>query len=87
MTVIKYKINNQTGRDLTANDWPSARALREQTQVEEIAQFSLWSVIAEVTNNDASITHTNVDANGVPQMWDETTQSTVPYVDTTNAPQ
>ena len=87
MTVIKYRINNQTGRDLTADDWPSAQTLRAQTQVEEIAQFSLWTIIAEITNNDASITHINIDANGVPQMWDETSQTLVPYIDTTTAPE
>jgi len=85
MTVIKYRINNQTGRDLRADDWPSARALREQTQLEEIAQFSLWSVIAEVTNNDGSIVHTNSDANGVPLMLEE--GIFVPYIDTTTAPE
>jgi hypothetical protein len=86
MTVIKYKINNQTGRDLIANDWASAQTLREQTQAEEIAQLNWWSVIAQITNNDGSTTHAPVDVNGTPQMWDEATQSTVPYVDTTNAP-
>lgn len=86
MTVIKYKINNQTARDLIADDWDSAQTLKAQTQAEEIAQFNWWIVIAQITNNDGSITHINVDANGVPQMWDETTQTLAPYIDTTTAP-
>jgi hypothetical protein len=84
MTTIQYRINNQTGRDLTADDWETAKALQEKTQAEEIAQFKFWSATAEVTNNDGSITQCPIDDNGVPIMYDLEADAMVPYVDTTS---
>lgn len=83
MTTIRYRINNQTGRDLTADDWESAKALQTKTIEDEIKQLGWWSVIAEITNKDATITHCPIDDNGVPIMYDLETDSMVPYVDLT----
>ena len=85
MTVINYKINNQTSRELIATDWTSAQTLQAQTQAEEIAQLGWWSIIALITNNDGTITMCGVDENGVPLNLDENGQL-VPYVDTTTSP-
>lgn len=82
MTIINYKINNQTSRDLTANDWASAQTLQAQTQAEEIAQFQWWKIVAVITNNDNTITMTGVDENGVPQSTDEE-GNPAPYIDIT----
>jgi hypothetical protein len=86
MTIIKYKINNQTSRNIIADDWASAQKLREQTKNEEISQFGWWSIISEITNNDGSVTHCPIDTNGIPQMWDDTSGTVVPYVDNTISP-
>ena len=84
MTTINYKINNQTGRNLTAKDWVEAQALQQKTIQEEIDQFKWWSIIAVITNNDGTITMTGIDANGTPISMDDS-GNTVPYVDTTIA--
>lgn len=83
MTIIRYKINNQTGRELIADDWESAKALRQKTQEEELAQFNWWSAFAVITNNDGSITHAPIDNNGNPVEWDDNTASMLPYQDKT----
>jgi hypothetical protein len=86
MTTINYKINNQTGRELIASDWESAKTLKSTTQAEEISQFGWWSIIAQVTNNDNTIAMCPVDENGVPLDIDIETETMVPYVDKTVAP-
>lgn len=83
MTTIRYRINNQTARDITADDWESAKTLQAQTQAEEMARFGFWNAIAEVTNNDGSITQCSIDENGTPMMYDAETNAVVPYVDNT----
>ena len=85
MTTINYKINNQTGRDLTAKDWAEAQSLQQKTIQEEITQFQWFTIVAVITNNDGTVTMTGIDTNGVPQVVDEN-GNIVPYVDTTVAP-
>ena len=85
MTTINYKINNQTGRNLTAKDWVEAQALQQKTIQEEITQLQWFTIVAVITNNDGTITMTGIDANGVPQCLDEN-GNIVPYVDTTVVP-
>jgi hypothetical protein len=85
MTIINYKINNQTAKELTASDWTSAQTLQAKTQAEEIAQFGWWSIIAVVTNNDNTITMCSVDENGVPLEFDDEVNNLAPYIDKTVA--
>lgn len=85
MTIINYKINNQTGKDLAATDWDSAKTLQAQTQAEEIAQLGFWSIVAVVTNNDGTVTMTDINENGIPVAHDAETGELGPYVDKTVA--
>ncbi len=86
MTTINYKINNQTGRELIASDWESAKTLKSTTQAEEIAQLGWWSIIAIITNNDGTTTMCGIDENGVPLDFDNETDNLIPYIDKTVAP-
>jgi hypothetical protein len=86
VTIINYKINNQTARDLKSSDWESAKTLQAQTQAEEIAQFNWWNIIALVTNNDGTLTMCPIDSNGNPLEFDENGNQVI-YVDKTVAPE
>ena len=82
MTTIKYRINNQTSRTIIASDFNSAQIMRQQIIEEELPQLGWYVIIAEITNNDGSITMCPIDAQGIPQTSDEE-GNTIPYVDTT----
>ena len=86
MTTINYKVNNQTARDLIATDWESAQTLRTATMAEEIEQFKWWTIIAQVTNNDGTLTMCPIDSNGNPLEFDENGNQVI-YVDKTVAPE
>ncbi len=84
MTTIKYRINNQTGRTIIADDFDSAQIMRQQIIDEELSQLGWYYIIAEITNNDGSVTMCPIDIHGVPQTSDEE-GNLISYVDTTAA--
>lgn len=86
MTVIKYKINNQTGRNLETNDWISAQTLQQQIQTEELAQFKFWSIFAHITNNNGSTMQCWVNTNGQPFFLDENGNEVIYVDETTTTP-